>query len=142
MTGTAGELGLIPRICNALFFFIENHNNGEEFSVEASYLEIYNERICDLLDSTRSDLKLREHPNTGVFVENLSSFQVNSYTEIERLLDYGQRSRTTASTNMNDVSSRSHAVFMLNIRRESNSGRDMLRYSCQYIYIYIPFRCH
>jgi hypothetical protein len=68
---------------------------------------------------------VREHPTTGVFVEDLSTCAVESYKDIQDLLELGLEHRTTASTNMNAESSRSHSVFTITIRRESivaNSG--------------------
>lgn len=113
MMGTAVDTGIIPRICRALFFMIikqtevgKDSNDRRAFSVEASYLEIYNENIRDLLDPSRVNLRIREHPKTGVFVENLSSCAVECYKDVEDLLEMGLEQRTTAATNMNRESSR------------------------------------
>ncbi|CAM9254632.1 unnamed protein product, partial [Ectocarpus fasciculatus] len=132
MMGTANDTGIIPRVCRALFYMIirqtEEHSSvsaGAEkrgFSVEASYLEIYNENIRDLLDPARVNLKVREHPTTGVFVENLSSCAVECYKDVEDLLEMGLEQRTTAATNMNRESSRSHSVFTLSIRSYPLAG--------------------
>lgn len=126
MMGTALDAGIIPRVCRALFYMIikqteqpsrsEDSDDRRGFSVEASYLEIYNENIRDLLDPSRVNLKVREHPTTGVFVENLSSCAVECYKDVEDLLEMGLEQRTTAATNMNNESSRSHSVFTLSIR--------------------------
>ena len=84
------------------------------FTVEVSYLEIYNERVRDLLNpSTKGNLKVREHPSTGPYVEDLAKLVVGSFQEIENLMDEGNKARTVAATNMNETSSRSHAVFTL-----------------------------
>jgi len=122
MLGTASDPGLIPRISSCLFYFIENHSNGNNITVDVSFLEIYNERIRDLLDSSRSDLKLREHPKTGVFVENLSKFRVSCLAEIDLCFSIGIKERVTASTLMNSQSSRSHAVFTLILNCESTDS--------------------
>lgn len=66
MLGTQSDPGVIPRICSSLFYFIENHAVDRKITVDVSFLEIYNERIYDLLDNSRSDLKLREHPKSGI----------------------------------------------------------------------------
>jgi hypothetical protein len=129
MMGNLTDAGIIPRVCRALFYMISKQadpNNGSgvdprSISVEADYLEIYNENIRDLLDATKSNLRVREHPTTGVFVENLSSCAVESYEDVEDLLAMGLEQRTTAATNMNSESSRSHSVFTISIR---SSGYD------------------
>lgn len=129
MMGNATDAGIIPRVCRALFYMISRQGDSDNesgieprhISVEADYLEIYNENIRDLLDSTRNNLRVREHPTTGVFVENLSSCAVESYEDVEDLLAMGLEQRTTAATNMNSESSRSHSVFTISIR---SSGYD------------------
>lgn len=83
-------------------------------TVEVSYLEIYNERVRDLLNpSTKGNLKVREHPALGPYVEDLAKLVVNNFSEIENLMDEGNKARTVAATNMNETSSRSHAVFTI-----------------------------
>ena len=87
-----------------------------EAKVEVSYMEIYNEKVYDLLDltsATKSGLKVREHSVLGPYVAGLSQLAVVSFTEIEQLMVEGNKSRTVAATNMNNESSRSHAVFTL-----------------------------
>lgn len=81
--------------------------------VRAAYLQIYNETISDLLRSDRKSLQIREDKKRGVFVEGLSEWAVRNPKEIFQLLKKGSRSRSTAYTNMNDLSSRSHAVFIV-----------------------------
>ena len=74
------------------------------------------QNIRDLLDPTRVNLRVREHPTTGVFVENLSSCAVECYKDVQDLLEMGLEQRTTAATNMNSESSRSHSVFTISVR--------------------------
>ncbi|KAG9881303.1 kinesin family protein, partial [Aureobasidium melanogenum] len=97
-------------------------------TVEVSYLEIYNERVRDLLNpSTKGNLKVREHPSTGPYVEDLAKLVVRSFAEIEHLMDEGNKARTVAATNMNETSSRSHAVFTLTLsqkRHDADTGMD------------------
>ena len=105
------ELGLIPRICKSLFAKMAASNSAEDstsFRTEASYLEIYNERVKDLLGPSNAEhhLKVREHPKDGPYVENLSKHLVIDYGEIKSLMERGNAVRTTAATNMNDTSSR------------------------------------
>uniref|UniRef100_A0A4W6CLB8 Kinesin family member 13B n=1 Tax=Lates calcarifer TaxID=8187 RepID=A0A4W6CLB8_LATCA len=86
---------------------------GESFTVEVSYMEIYNEKVRDLLDpkGSRQALRVREHKVLGPYVDGLSRLAVASYKDIESLMSEGNKSRTVAATNMNEESSRSHAVF-------------------------------
>ena len=84
-----------------------------------SMLEIYNERIRDLLVPTKLQkhcgLRLRDTPETGVYVENLKKVPVSSIHQIKRLVDFGTKNRTVAATNMNEKSSRSHTIFTINL---------------------------
>ncbi|XP_060157584.1 kinesin-like protein KIF1A isoform X21 [Globicephala melas] len=82
------------------------------YSVEVSYMEIYCERVRDLLNpKNKGNLRVREHPLLGPYVEDLSKLAVTSYNDIQDLMDSGNKARTVAATNMNETSSRSHAVF-------------------------------
>uniref|UniRef100_A0A915BGU3 Kinesin-like protein unc-104 n=2 Tax=Parascaris univalens TaxID=6257 RepID=A0A915BGU3_PARUN len=117
MMGTKESPGIIPRLCNAIFERIEEATcETLAFKVEVSYMEIYNERVRDLLDPKKStkNLKVREHKILGPMVDGLSVLAVSSFEQIASLIEEGNKSRTVAATNMNAESSRSHAVF--NIR--------------------------
>ena len=99
-----------------IFKHIEHRaNQHSTFMVRASYLQIYNETISDLLKSGegRAGLSIREDRKRGVFVEGLSEYAVRTPLEIYALMQRGALARTTAATKMNDVSSRSHAVFII-----------------------------
>ncbi|OCT79108.1 hypothetical protein XELAEV_18030206mg [Xenopus laevis] len=114
MMGSADDPGLIPRLCSTLFERTQKAENEElSFKVEVSYMEIYNEKVRDLLDpkGSRQSLKVREHKVLGPYVDGLSKLAVSSYKDIESLMSEGNKSRTVAATNMNEESSRSHAVF-------------------------------
>ncbi|XP_058690546.1 kinesin-like protein KIF13B isoform X2 [Poecile atricapillus] len=116
MMGTADQPGLIPRLCSGLFERAQKEENEEQsFKVEVSYMEIYNEKVRDLLDpkGSRQSLKVREHSVYGPYVDGLSKLAVASYKDIESLMSEGNKSRTVAATNMNEESSRSHAVFKI-----------------------------
>ncbi|XP_034733596.1 kinesin-like protein KIF1B isoform X14 [Etheostoma cragini] len=111
-----GQEGIIPMLCEDLFEKINEENNKEElaYSVEVSYMEIYCERVRDLLNpKNKGNLRVREHPLLGPYVEDLSKLAVTSYTDIADLMDAGNKARTVAATNMNETSSRSHAVFTI-----------------------------
>ncbi|XP_017280686.1 kinesin-like protein KIF1A isoform X16 [Kryptolebias marmoratus] len=107
------QQGIIPLLCEDLFTKInDNTNNSMSYSVEVSYMEIYCERVRDLLNpKNKGNLRVREHPLMGPYVEDLSKLAVTSYNDIQDLMDSGNKARTVAATNMNETSSRSHAVF-------------------------------
>lgn len=116
MMGTKEEEGIIPRMCNNLFqSLIEMKSDPNfDYTVEVSYLEIYFEKVRDLLNpQNKKPLKVREHNVLGPYVEDLTKLVVTRYEEIKDLIDLGNKSRTTASTRMNETSSRSHAVFSI-----------------------------
>nr|XP_022333940.1 kinesin-like protein KIF16B isoform X3 [Crassostrea virginica] len=116
MMGNPNDVGLIPRICESLFSKMTDEDTN--YRTEVSYLEIYNEKVRDLLkqqspNKEMHSLRVREHPIEGPYVQDLSKHVVNDFSDIEELMNRGNSIRTTASTNMNDVSSRSHAIFTI-----------------------------
>uniref|UniRef100_A0AAZ1Y190 Kinesin motor domain-containing protein n=1 Tax=Oreochromis aureus TaxID=47969 RepID=A0AAZ1Y190_OREAU len=120
MMGPSHDKGLIPRICEGLFWEISHRSKSDAvtFHTEVSYLEICNERVQDLLKKRASPaddggLSVREHPRHGPYVENLSKHVVQSYSEVEGLIILGNANRTTASRGVNDFSRRSHAIFTI-----------------------------
>jgi ankyrin repeat protein len=136
MMGPPNDPGLIPRICNEMFARItQNNDPNVKYRVECSYMEIYNERVRDLLSMTdrKVNLKVREHKVLGPYVEGLRSFATEDFNAIEALIGEGLKSRVTASTAMNDESSRSHAVFNITLTEStydemtSNTGEKTSR---------------
>ncbi|XP_066259078.1 kinesin-like protein KIF13A isoform X2 [Euwallacea similis] len=114
MMGSQDSKGIIPRLCDTLFGLIAERQNSElSYKVEVSYMEIYNERVHDLLDpqTNKQSLKVREHNVLGPYVDGLSQLAVTSFQDIDNLMAEGNKQRTVAATNMNSESSRSHAVF-------------------------------
>ncbi|KAH9027235.1 kinesin-like protein [Lactarius pseudohatsudake] len=111
------DKGIIPQTCSELFVRVANKCAADQhlkFTVEVSYIEIYNEKVRDLLNPKNTgNLRVREHPILGPYVEDLSKLAVNNYDEMMTLMDEGNKARTVAATNMNETSSRSHAVFTL-----------------------------
>ena len=121
MMGTSEQPGLIPRTCEDLFQRIESNESANvSYSVRVSYFEVYNEHVRDLFQP-RTDpphyLKIRESPTEGPYVKDLTEIQVKSYGDILKYMRMGDSSRTTASTKMNDTSSRSHAVFTIMLKQ-------------------------
>ncbi|THH02632.1 hypothetical protein EW145_g6722 [Phellinidium pouzarii] len=117
MMGYGADKGIIPLTCSELFMRVEEKMSVDpnvQFTVEVSYIEIYNEKVRDLLNPKNSgNLRVREHPSLGPYVEDLSKLVVSSYDGMMTLMDEGNKARTVAATNMNETSSRSHAVFTL-----------------------------
>ncbi|KAJ7638375.1 kinesin-like protein [Roridomyces roridus] len=117
MMGYGPDKGIIPLTCSELFIRVEDKKAADanlNFTVEVSYIEIYNEKVRDLLNPKNTgNLRVREHPSLGPYVEDLSKLVVSSYDEMMNLMDEGNKARTVAATNMNETSSRSHAVFTL-----------------------------
>ena len=131
MQGAEGELqGIIPRMNTALFERVTEEKRAKtsvQFLVTASYFEIYNEIIFDLLDPTdrkkkpaaaKGGLEIKEHPVLGVYVKGLQEIVVDSPDKMQALIDQGMGSRTTASTQMNADSSRSHSVFTIKVHKK------------------------
>ncbi|KAJ5898003.1 hypothetical protein N7504_008291 [Penicillium tannophilum] len=121
MMGTPEQPGLIPRTCEDLFQRIEDSPSPDiSYNVRVSYFEVYNEHVRDLL-VPRTDpphyLRIRESPSEGPYVKDLTEVTARNYTELMKFMRKGDMSRTTASTKMNDTSSRSHAVFTITLKQ-------------------------
>lgn len=95
MMGSRDEEGIIPHICKDLFNHIQSDEDTDTlYSLEVSYMEIYCERVRDLLNpKNRSSLRVREHPVLGPYVEDLSKLAVTSYEDIRELMDEGNKAR-------------------------------------------------
>uniref|UniRef100_A0A1A8NYY5 Kinesin motor domain-containing protein n=1 Tax=Nothobranchius rachovii TaxID=451742 RepID=A0A1A8NYY5_9TELE len=125
------ELGIIPRAVNHLFRGIEERRQAAteqgrpipEFKINAQFLELYNEEVLDLFDTTRdletrrqkSNIKIHEDANGGIYTVGVTTRTVSSAVEMMQCLKLGALSRTTASTQMNVQSSRSHAIFTIHL---------------------------
>lgn len=115
--------GVIPNSFDHIFSHIARTEN-QQYLVRASYLEIYMEEIRDLLAKDQSRrLELKEKPDSGVYVKDLSSFVTKNGAEIEQVMNVGNQNRSVGSTNMNEHSSRSHAIFIITIEC-SETGSD------------------
>jgi kinesin family protein 5 len=114
--------GIIPRACAHIFDYINNDETGTEFTIKCSFLEIYKEVIHDLLNPKNTNLRVRETPSRGVWVENLSEVFVTCEQEVMDLIKLGEKFRATAATNMNAVSSRSHSLFILTLSQKARDG--------------------
>jgi len=129
---SGGDLkGVIPNAFSHIFEFVKG-SKDIEFLIRASYIELYNEEINDLLDNPKNEKKcdIREDPQKGVYISNLRDVVVESEKELSDLLDKGLASRTVAATLMNSESSRSHSIFSIVIEmstKDLTSGRDLIK---------------
>ncbi|XP_003443085.1 kinesin family member 3Cb [Oreochromis niloticus] len=121
--------GVIPNSFQHIFTQISRTQN-QKYLVRSSYLEIYQEEIRDLLckDNNRK-LELKESPDFGVYVKDLSSVVTKNATEIEHVMNIGNQSRSVGFTNMNERSSRSHAIFVITVEcsEVGPDGEDHIR---------------
>lgn len=107
--------GIIPRMVRTVFNRIETSSENIEFSVKASMCEIYNEKIKDLIDPKKNDLKIHEEKNKGIYIQHITENWCIDETEVYNLINVGNKNRSVASTLMNSESSRSHSMVTLTI---------------------------
>lgn len=108
--------GIIPRMVDTVFQNIEDSDENIEYIIKASVVEIYNEKIRDLLDNNKINLRLRETGKKGFYIQNLTEIYVTNEQDIMSLLYLGIENRSQASTEMNEGSSRSHMMFVMEIK--------------------------
>eukprot|EP00808_Paulinella_micropora_P006597 g18962.t1 len=130
---SAENQGLTPRLVQAIFQYIEQRKEESmeaklhlHFELEVGYIEIYMERIQDLLDPEGRDLQIREAKGRGIWVDQQTRLSANSLERVMEIMDRGDMYRTTAATGMNDQSSRSHAVFDLKLTQLDKKSGAML----------------
>lgn len=115
--------GIIPRITEQIFSSIVESDPHLEYLVKVSYMEIYLERIRDLLAPQNDNLSIHEEKNKGVYVKNLSDYYVSSAKEVYEIMRQGGQARIVSATNMNAESSRSHSIFLITInQRNTDTG--------------------
>ncbi|PBK96876.1 kinesin heavy chain [Armillaria gallica] len=115
--------GIIPRITEQIFQSIVESDAHLEYLVKASYMEIYLEKIRDLLAPQNDNLQVHEEKSKGVYVKNLSDYYVSSAREVYEIMRTGGEARVVSSTNMNAESSRSHSIFLITIeQRNTETG--------------------
>jgi kinesin family protein 5 len=111
--------GIIPRITEQIFQSIVESDAHIEYMVKVSYMEIYLERIRDLLAPQNDNLQVHEEKSKGVYVKNLSDYYVSSAQEVYEIMRTGGAARMVTSTNMNAESSRSHSIFLITIQQRN-----------------------
>ena len=124
MVGFPGSEGIVPRACEEMFKRIDaakadEDNEDTTCRVEVSMIEIYNEKVRDLFSpnshGSKVGLKVRDHPKSGPYVQDLTHNAVDSYIKIKKLMDAGTAQRTVAATAMNESSSRAHTIFQIKL---------------------------
>ena len=123
--GKEDSKGIIPKAFSHIFGYIDSKDDDTKFLVRCSYLEIYNEGILDLLGNdhtAKHDVK--EDPDKGIYVQNLTNIIVKSVPEIEQIMKAGNKHRKTGQTAMNDQSSRSHSIFTIYIETAVTTDGD------------------
>jgi len=113
------QKGIIPRMVGGIFMKIESAPEEIEFTVKVSMIEIYNEKIRDLLDPKKNNLKVHENKDQGVYVADMTESYVGSEDEVFSLLKIGNENRSIGATDMNKQSSRSHSCFVLQIEQKN-----------------------
>jgi kinesin family member 5 len=111
--------GIIPRIVEQIFSSIMTSPGNIEYTVRVSYMEIYMERIRDLLQPQNDNLPIHEEKNRGIYVKGLLEIYVSSVQEVFEVMRRGGTARAVAATNMNQESSRSHSIFVITITQKN-----------------------
>jgi len=111
--------GIIPRLVQAIFQAIQNADSAIQFTIKVSMLEIYTERVRDLLNPKSDNLRIRESAEAGIWVEGLSEFYVASEHDVLSIIDSGNMARSVGETNMNERSSRSHSVVIITVGQQN-----------------------
>lgn len=117
------QKGIIPRITEQIFTAIQNGSDSVDWLLRVSYMEIYMEQIRDLLKPANSNLPIHEEKGKGVYVKGLSELYVQSADEVYEIMRIGGEARKVASTNMNQESSRSHSIFVINVEQENRETK-------------------
>ncbi|KAK0145340.1 Kinesin-1 heavy chain [Merluccius polli] len=112
-------MGVIPRIVQDIFNYIYSMDENLEFHIKVSYFEIYLDKIRDLMDVSKTNLSVHEDKNRVPYVKGASERFVCSPEEVMDAIDEGKNNRSVAVTNMNEHSSRSHSIFLINIKQEN-----------------------
>jgi len=118
--------GIIPRIVNDIFNHIYSMEENLEFHIKVSYFEIYLDKCRDLLDPSKVNLAVHEDKDHQVYVKGATERFVSSPEEVYEVLEEGKSNRHVAVTNMNEHSSRSHSVFLINVKQENLENQKKL----------------
>ncbi|KAM7400109.1 hypothetical protein PAMA_004689 [Pampus argenteus] len=120
------QMGIIPRIVQDIFNYIYSMDENLEFHIKVSYFEIYLDKIRDLLDVSKTNLSVHEDKNRVPYVKGCTERFVCSPDEVMDTIDEGKSNRHVAVTNMNEHSSRSHSIFLINVKQENTQTEQKL----------------
>ena len=126
MQGEVGEVltqqsGIIPRMVKHVFNSIAKAYQNIQFRIKVSLTQLYMQKLRDLLDMNKSDLKIRSDKKRGVFIQDITEKYISSPDEVYQLIDIARNCRSIASTNMNQRSSRSHMIFILTVSQDNTA---------------------
>ncbi|XP_052866152.1 kinesin heavy chain [Anopheles cruzii] len=124
--GDPAKQGIIPRIVNDIFNHIYGMEMNIEFHIKVSYYEIYMDKIRDLLDVSKVNLSVHEDKNRVPYVKGATERFVSSPEDVFEVIEEGKSNRHIAVTNMNEHSSRSHSVFLINVKQENMENEKKL----------------
>ncbi|XP_023267068.1 kinesin-like protein KIF22 [Seriola lalandi dorsalis] len=117
MLGSSEQPGVIPRAVGEVFKLVKAEDEGWDYSIGMSYLEIYNEKVLDLLSPSSQDLPIREDKDKNIFIPGLTHTTITSFNDFDKQFVPASLNRTTASTKLNQRSSRSHAILLIKVVR-------------------------
>lgn len=120
------SMGIIPRIVQDIFNYIYSMDENLEFHIKVSYFEIYLDKVRDLLDVSKTNLSVHEDKNRVPYVKGCTERFVSSPEEVMDTIDEGKSNRHVAVTNMNEHSSRSHSIFLINVKQENTQTEQKL----------------
>lgn len=122
MEGVRGDeelAGIIPRMFDDLFKRISEADQDIEFNIKCSYLEIYMEKIMDLLDVKKTNLNVKQDKTRGLYIEDATEVFVGNTDEMMSVMNAGSQNRSVAATRMNATSSRSHSIFLVQVNQKN-----------------------
>ncbi|EGR28879.1 kinesin motor domain protein [Ichthyophthirius multifiliis] len=121
------QQGIIPRMCDQLFDYVNNDETDAEYIIKCSMLEIYKENLHDslnIIQDEKVELKIKENPQKGIFIQGLTQKLIQDENELIDVINFGYNNRQTRSTKLNEYSSRSHTIFMVQICQKFPNGAE------------------
>lgn len=125
MMGSSQNPGVIPNTLKEVYNTIDSLSSVSDITVRVSYIEVYNEVIRDLLSEKDTALELREEPGKGAILHGVEELPVQKRSEILAMFKVGNRNRMKEPTMANEVSSRSHAIFLMHITNQKTGGKQI-----------------
>lgn len=123
MLGTNFDLGILNHTMKDIYSFVAKHEDTREITLWATYMEIYNEQVNDLLDQNNINLKIREDPVEGYYASGLKMVKLTNLDDFKKLLSLGEKARKYRVTDLNEHSSRSHSIFRITVENRLSESR-------------------